>query len=394
MATVRLKARREKSLVQRHPWVYSGAIDRIEGDPAAGDVVTVVDSRGAFLATGYYNAQSKICVRVLSRVEGDVIDDAWWRARIAGAIDARGSLAADDRTTAYRLVHAEADCLPGLIVDRYGDVVVVQLHTAGTDRVRPAIVAALREHLGDVTVYERSDAAARQREGLSSSTGLLAGELSGAVDILENGYTFRVDVTGGQKTGYYLDQRDNRRIVAGYARGRNVLDAFCYTGAFAVYAGNAGAESVTLADSSASSLELAEANLTANGVGTDTTELLNGDVFEILRAYRDEGRRFGMVVLDPPRFASSRRQVEKALRAYKDANMLAMKLLEPGGILATFSCSAGVSTEAFTLAVSWAGIDAGRDVQIVRRLSQGPDHPILTSFPESEYLKGLVCRVL
>lgn len=394
MAVVRLKHRREKSLLQRHPWVYSGAVDTVDGDAGPGEVVTVVDSGGGFLATGYYNERSKIAVRVLSWTEGETIDDDWWRGRIAAAIAARSPLFADGLTTAGRLVHAEADALPGLVVDRYADVVVVQCLTAGVERVRDLVAGTIRDVLGDVVVYERSDAPARVREGLGPSVGPIAGGVPEPVDVLENGHRFRVDVAAGQKTGFYLDQRENRAAAAPFAAGRDVLDAFCYTGAFSVYAAAAGAATVTLADSSEPALEAAEANLAANGVDESRSELLCGDVFDILRAYRDEGRRFGMIVVDPPRFASSRHQVEKALRAYKDANMLAMQLLEPGGILATFSCSGGVDITSFTLAVSWAGIDAGRDVQIIRRLGQGLDHPVLATFPESEYLKGLLCRIV
>lgn len=394
MATVRLKPRREKSLLQRHPWVYSGAVGGVEGDVEPGGVVTVVDSSGRFLASGYYNDRSKIMVRVLSWDEGEAIDDGWWRSRISSAIARRAPLFEDGATTACRLVHAEADGLPGLVVDRYAGVVVVQCLTAGIERVRDVVADVVREALGDVAVYERSDTTARAREGLPPSAGPIAGPAPGPVDILENGHRFRVDVAAGQKTGFYLDQRDNRAAAAPFAAGSDVLDVFCYTGAFSVYVAAAGAASVTLADSSEPALEAAEAHLAANGVPESASELLCGDVFEILRAYRDEGRRFGMAIVDPPRFATSRHQVEKALRAYKDANMLAMQLLEPGGILATFSCSAGVDIQSFTLAVSWAGIDARRDVQILRRLGQGLDHPVLASFPESEYLKGLLCRIV
>jgi 23S rRNA (cytosine1962-C5)-methyltransferase len=394
MAVVRLKDRREKSLQQRHPWVYSGAVDAVEGSAAAGDLVTVVDARGAFLGSGYYNECSKIRVRILSWDEGERVEGDWWRGRIGAAISGRADLEAAGDTTAYRLVHAEADRLPGLIVDRYGDVLVVQFLTAGVERVRDVVLSELTERFPGAAVYERSDVSARRHEGLAASSGPIIGAVPDAFEIRENAHVFGVNVAAGQKTGFYLDQRDNRRTVAAFAAGRRVLDAFCYTGAFSVYAAAAGAAAVTLADSSSASLDLAGANLSANGVDADKIELVHGDVFELLRALRDADRRFDMVMLDPPKFASNKHEVDKALRAYKDVNLLAMKALEPGGILATFSCSAAVDAGAFTLAVSWAGIDAGRDVQILHRLSQGVDHPILTSFPESEYLKGLVCRVV
>lgn len=374
--------------------MYSGAVDSVEGDPAPGGVVRVLDEDGAFLGTGYYNEASKIRVRVLSWEEGEPIDDDWWRARIAAAADARAALEACDHTDAYRVVHAEADRLPGLVVDRYAGVLVVQFLTAGVERVRGVVVEALKERFPGAAVYDRSDVAARKREGLDASSGVLSGDVPETVDVRENGNAFAVSVSRGQKTGFYLDQRDNRLAVARWASGRRVLDAFCYTGAFSVYAAAGGAVSLTLVDSSGGSIDLAARNLAANGAVMDAVEPIRGEVPELLRSFRDAGRRFDMVVLDPPKFATSRHQVDRALRAYKDVNMLAMHALEAGGILATFSCSAGVDAQAFTRAVSWAGIDAGRDVQILQRLSQGSDHPVLATFPESEYLKGLVCRVV
>jgi 23S rRNA (cytosine1962-C5)-methyltransferase len=393
-----LKKGREKSLLNRHPWVFSGAVDAVVDDsadgPAAGDVVDVVDANGRWLARGYYNAGSSIRVRVLEWDEGVVVDGDWWRDRIVRAVGRRGALVADGRTNAYRLVHAEADFLPGLIADRYGDYVVVQLLTAGAERVRGVIVDALEGLVGPSGIIDRSDAGPRKREKLQPSTGLIAGEAPGGpIEIVENGCRFLVDFSSGQKTGFYLDRRVARDLVVGWARGHDVLDAFCYTGAFSVYAGRAGAQSLTLIESSRTAIELAERNLALNEMGADA-ELLQGDVFEVLREWRDEGRRFGAVILDPPEFARTRAQADHALRGYKDVNMLAMKLLQPGGVLATFSCSGGVDAQQFTMAVAWAALDAGRDVQILRRLGQPEDHPVLASAPETEYLKGLICRVM
>jgi 23S rRNA (cytosine1962-C5)-methyltransferase len=283
--------------------------------------------------------------------------------------------------------------MPGLIVDRYNDVLVVQFLTAGVERARTEIIDALKAVLSPAAIFEKSDTASRNREGLGASTGWMLGDATPEVEFVENGLSFAANLVSGQKTGFYLDQRNNRVAAAKYAKDRDVLDAFSYTGAFAVSMGRAGAKSLTLADSSAPSLDLARKNLERNGIDPGAVEIAQEDVSGLLRLYRHEGRRFDMVVLDPPKFASNRHQLDKAKRAYKDVNMISMGLLNPGGILVTFSCSGAVSSDDFTIAVSWAGIDAHREVQVLERLSQPPDHPVLASFPESEYLKGLICRV-
>lgn len=402
MYVVRLKQNRERSLLHRHPWVFSGAVESVDGEPTAGEVVTVVGADGTFLGRGYYNGRSNMRVRILEWREDVEVDACWWKERIASAIARRGDPAlllnapeASATTNAYRLVHAEADLLPGLIVDRYADFVVVQFLTAGTERVRDVVVNALDEQLSPSGILDRSDADTRKKEGLQPATGLISGRSpDGPVEVLENGFRFLVDFSTGQKTGFYLDQRDNRTAVSRYAAGRRVLDAFSYTGAFSVYAAKAGAAGVTLVESSGTAIELARQNLKLNGVDDTQVEMQQADVFEALRKYRDAGARFDMVILDPPKFARTKVQAEKAMRGYKDINLLAMKLLTPGGILASFSCSGGVDIEAFTLAVSWAGLDADRDVQVLQRLGQPADHPVLASFPESEYLKGLICRIV
>ncbi len=392
MTTVRLKSNRDRSLRHRHPWVFSGAIDSVNGSPEPGEIVDVVDARGGFLARGYYNEQSRIRVRALTW-DPAPIDDAFWQERVRRAVERRREFVAPAHTNAFRLVHAEADLLPGLIVDRYADVIVAQFLTAGIERARAAITEALAELPGVRSVFERSDTASRGREGLGASIGSLVGDAPGTIEILENGIRFVVSVETGQKTGFYLDQRDNRTAVRAHAAGRAVLDAFCNTGAFGIGALTAGAASVTFLDSSANALESVRGNLDANQLGGASHETLQADVFDALRVLRDGGRRFGLIVLDPPRFALNQHQLDRALRAYKDINMLAMELLEPEGILATFSCSQAVDISAFTMAVSWAGVDSGRDVQIIHRLGQGIDHPVLAAFPESEYLKGLLCRI-
>ncbi|HXV13751.1 MAG TPA: class I SAM-dependent rRNA methyltransferase [Candidatus Krumholzibacteria bacterium] len=392
MATVTLDSKRDRATRHRHPWIFAASIASVTGNPAPGDVVDVVDARGVLLGRGYHNEHSRIRVRVLTWDDRPV-DDAFWRARVEAAIRRRGSLALGGDTNAYRLIHAEADLLPGLIADRYGDVVVVQVLTAGIERARDVVVDALASLTEARCLYERSDTASRTREGLPAVTGAIRGEAPRNIEVLENGHTFLVNIESGQKTGFYLDQRDNRAWVAAHAQGCDVLDAFCHTGAFAVYCARAGAKSLSLIDSSAPSLGAARWNLERNGTGECAVAIQQADVFEELRAMRDAGRRFDLVVLDPPKFASNKHQVEKALRAYKDVNLLAMQLLVPDGLLATFSCSQAVDADSFTMAVSWAGVDAARDVQIIRRMGQGIDHPILATFPESEYLKGLLCRV-
>jgi 23S rRNA (cytosine1962-C5)-methyltransferase len=390
MTQVKLKAGREKSLRHRHPWVYSGAIERVAGSPAPGEIVDVVDSRGGFLGRGYCNTESRIAVRILAW-DDTPIDDAFWSARVRAAVRRRDALLADGATTACRLVHAEADFLPGLIIDRYADVVVVQFLAAGVERVRDVVLDALLSAAAPAAVFERSDTSSRVREGLAAATGVIHGNIPPTVEILENGLRFQVNVETGQKTGFYLDQRDNRAAVAALARGCNVLDAFCHTGAFAANAARAGARSVTLLDSSATSLALAKTNLELNAYDC-AADFVQDDVGERLRKFREEGRRFDLVVLDPPRFATNRHQLDNALRAYKDINRVALEVLSQGGVLATFSCSQAVDAAAFTMSVAWAGLDAGRELQIIHRLGQGADHPVLASFPESEYLKGLLCR--
>ena len=397
MADVTLKSGRDKAVRNRHPWIFSGAIDRIAGTPDDGDVVTVRDARGAFLARGYLNRRSQIAVRLLSWDQDEPIDDAFWQRRIAEAIARRAPLAAGTAppTTAYRLIHGESDRLPGLIVDRYADFAVVQCLTLGIDRRKNIAVDTLRQVLAPAGVYERSDVDVREKEGLPLVAGPLDGETPpDTVEILENGHRFLVDIAGGQKTGFYLDQRENRQALAGVAEGREMLNAFSFTGAFSVYAAAAGAGPITNLDTSKAALDLARAHVRLNGPPRPADAYDLGDAFQMLRRYRDQGRSFDLIVLDPPKFAPTRRHVQRASRAYKDINLLAIKLLRPGGILFTFSCSGGVDATLFQQIVFGASVDAGRDVQIIRHLSQGADHPVLLSFPESAYLKGLICRVL
>ena len=390
--TVILKPGREKPVQNRHPWIFSGAIRRIEGTVEDGDLVRVIDSRGRYLATGYLNRRSQIVVRLLTWDPNEEVDTGFWLRRLAQAIEGRARLFQDPATDAYRLVHAEADGLPGLVVDRYGDWLVIQCLTLGMAHRRDEITSVLADSAGTPRgIYARDDAAVRRKEGLALETGLLWGEEPPElVEIVEQGRRFLVDVRRGHKTGFYLDQRDNRRKASATCVGAEVLNVFAYTGGFGVYAGQAGARSVVNVDTSVEALSLAEENLSLNNCKPQ--ELIAGDAFQILRDYRDQGRSFDAVILDPPKFATSKAQIMDASRGYKDINLLALQLLRPGGYLVTFSCSGLVSADLFQKIVFGASVDAERDVQILERLDQGSDHPVLLTFPESAYLKGLICR--
>ena len=392
-----VKAGREKPIIQRHPWIFSGAIQKLPNEAADGSVVDVVDSEGEWLARGFLNRVSQIQVRILTWEQDEGIDDAFWHSRLAEAIARRTPLLTED-TTAYRLINAESDYLPGLIVDRYGDHLIMQIGVLGVDQRKAILADMLLDLSGAQSVSERSDTAARRLEGLHDAHGLLAGTPPpDQVEITENELRFVVELEGGQKTGFYTDQRANRQAVANYCAEAEVLNGFSYTGAFAVHALAAGATHVTNIDSSVDALELGEINLRLNGFDPDeVTDNVAGDIFQVLRDWRDDpdGPRFDVVILDPPKFAHSKMQLERALRGYKDINMLGMHLLRPGGILATFSCSGLVSADLFQKVVFGAAIDAGRDMQILEWRHQDVDHPVAITFPEGEYLKGLICRVL
>jgi 23S rRNA (cytosine1962-C5)-methyltransferase len=398
--TVILKRNRAKPVLQRHPWVFSGAIQRIEGEVADGDVVDVRDAGGNWLARGTLNRRSQILVRLLTWRQDEPVDLAFWQRRLERAIAARQALARDPVTTAYRLVHAESDYLPGLIVDRYGEWLVVQFLTLGVERWKELLVDLLASLVDGVRgVYERSDVDVRAKEGLPKRTGPpRTGPLGGEeppewVEVLENGHRFVVDVRQGHKTGFYLDQRENRARLPAFCDGAEVLDVFAYTGGFGVYAMGGGASQVTLVESSAPALDLARRNLALNGLDRRGAEYVEGDVFSVLRGYRAQGRRFDVAVLDPPKFAHSERDVKRAARAYKDVNLLAFRLLRPGGVLFTCSCSGSVSADLFQKIVFGAAVDAERDAQIVGYLAQGADHPVALTFPQGAYLKGLICRL-
>ena len=389
-----LKSGREKSVKNRHPWIFSGSIERVEGNPSNGDVVDVWNSKARFVARGIYNEKSQIRVRCLTWNPNDIIDEDFWRRRIRRAIAGRQALIMDPGTDAYRLVHSEADGVPGFIADQYGTWLVVQFLSMAAERHRSAIINALVDLVGPQGIYERSDVDVREQEGLVPIAGPVWGEVPpDLIEIFENGHTFLVDITLGHKTGFYLDQRENRQILTKYCHNKEILNAFAYTGAFAVYAAHAGAKRVINVDTSEQSLALAERNMRRNGFGEREDTYANTDVFEFLRSYVNNKWKFDVVILDPPKFAHNKQHVEKASRGYKDINLQGMKLVKRGGILMTFSCSGAIDSSLFQKILFGAAVDAGRTVQIIERLSQGPDHPVLLTYPESEYLKGVVCRV-
>ncbi len=389
MKTITLREGKERSLLRRHPWVFQGSVAKGKADP--GETVRVEASDGRFLAWASYSPSSMIRVRAWSFDEAERIDAAFFERRIAAALALRARLPI--ASDGVRLVHGEADGLPGLIVDRYADVLSAQLLSAGTERWKAVIADALLAATGCTRLYERSDSGVRQLEGLAPATGWLRGEGDTTVTITEHGWKLTLDVAEGHKTGFYLDQRDNRKLFAdtvrhfGFAR---VLNCYCYTGGFSVAALAGGAQEVVSVDSSAPALERASAHVLLNGFEPSRHQALDADVNQTLREMLKQGRSFDAIVLDPPKFAPTAAHAERAARAYKDINRLAFKLLAPGGALFTFSCSGGVGPELFHKIVAGAGLDAGVDGIVYARLAAAPDHPQTITFPEGEYLKGLV----
>ena len=434
MPALVLKPGREKSLLRRHPWIFSGAVDRVDGNPDSGATLDLLSFTGEFLARAAYSPHSQIRARVWTFDPSEPVDADFFRRRIRSAISSRQlfftaefaesaentKISADSlawpagqaalsavNKNAIRLIHAESDGLPGLIVDRYGDTLVMQCLSTGAETWRETIADLLLERTGLQNIYERSDSDVRELEGLPPRAGPFRGDPPERTTITEYALRFTVDLAHGHKTGFYLDQRENRRRVRQLAEGREVLDCFCYTGGFTVHALAGKAKSVLSVDSSADALTLCRENVALNsslitypspapsaveGSLITRQSSLEADVFQVLRKFRDEGRQFDLIILDPPKFAPTFAQIEKAARGYKDINLLAFKLLRPGGILVTFSCSGGVSAELFQKIVAGAALDAGVEAQIVEYLSQALDHPVALSFPEGAYLKGLVCR--
>jgi 23S rRNA (cytosine1962-C5)-methyltransferase len=390
-----LKKGREKPVLNRHPWIFSGAIARVDGEVEPGDVVQIVDSNGRFLAHAYYNPHSQIQARILSWHD-EAIGTNFWQQKIQRAFHHRALLALEPATTAYRLINAEADGLPGLVVDKYGDFLVMQCLTLGIDCRKEMLVNLLADLCQPQGIVERSDVAVRGKERLPQTTGLLWGEAPpNELIVQENGYQFGVNLLIGHKTGLYLDQRENRTAVTTptFVHNKTILNAFAYTGGFGIYGAANGAAAITNIDSAIPALEQAERNMALNGFTRPQDEYIAGDVFEVLRYYREEERPFDVVILDPPKFVHSQRDLNKASRGYKDLNLQALHLIPPGGLLATCSCSGLMSADLFQKIVFAAAVDAGRDVQIMQHLHQAADHPTLLTFPESAYLKGFLCRV-
>lgn len=388
-----LKQGREKSLLRRHPWVFSGAIERVEGSPAPGDTVEIVSSSGGLLGRAAYSPASQIRARVWTFHADEAVDPAFLRRRLERAIESRRRLGLLDSGAACRLVFSESDGLPGLVVDRYADFLVCQFLSAGAESWRSTLVALLGELCAPRGIYERSEGSGRNKEGLASRRGVLAGaEPPREIEVVVGGLKHVIDIASGQKTGAYLDQQRNRKRVAAHAHGEDVLDAFAYTGGFSIACLRSGATGALLIDSSADAIALAEREAARNSV-VERCSFVVANVFDELRALRESGRQFGLVVLDPPKFVHSAEQLSSGSRGYKDINLLGLQLVRPGGALATFSCSGHVDAALFQKIVAGAAVDSGRTAQILERLSQPGDHPVATEFPESEYLKGLVLRV-
>lgn len=395
MHSVKLKKGKEKAVRQMHPWVFSGAIDQIKGKPENGDIIMVNDSNNAFLAYGFFNDKSRVAVRLLEWNQETEIDESWWRKKIKTAVKHRDNLNSKGTNT-YRLIFSEADFLPGLIVDRYADFLSVQILTSGIERIKGVILDELQQLLKPKGIFDRSDASARAHEGMDASSGgiLMGSEPPEFVKVKENGVLYQVNIAEGQKSGFYCDQRDNRKWVAEYAKGQRVLDCFSYSGGFSLNAISKGAKEVISVDSSALALETLKRNIESNNFTETPHRLIQSDVNKQLRVFREENEKFDLIILDPPKFAPSRSALTKASRAYKDLNRMAMLLLNEGGILATYSCSGAVDMSMFKQIIAWAALDAGKEVQFIQQFSQAADHPVRSSFPEGEYLKGLLCRVM
>jgi len=393
MTDVVLKKDKEKAVNHRHPWVFSGAIDRVKGKPANGDIVRLMNHKGDFMAYGFYNDQSRVALRLLEWDESTLVNEDWFRQKVATAVHARSNILNADTDTC-RLIFSEADYLPGLIVDKYADHLAVQILTSGIEKLMPVIIEELKSLLNPLSIFDKSDASSRQHEGMETDNAVLWGdEPPASVEVKENAVVYSINIAEGQKSGFYCDQRDNRRIVAAYAAGKNVLDCFSYTGGFTLNALKSGAVSVTSVDSSALAIETLKQNISLNKLDAGKHTAIQSDVNKQLRAFKEAGEKFDIIVLDPPKYAPSRSALDRAARAYKDLNRIGMLLLNSGGLLATFSCSGAMDMENFKQVLAWAALDAGKQVQFIYQFCQPEDHPVRSSFPEGEYLKGLLCRV-
>ena len=394
MPSVKLKKGRDKSVNRKHPWIFSGAIDSVKNISTNGETVEIISSDGKLLGCGSYSSHSQISVRVLSFNPTDIIDKDFFQKRIENAVEFRKQIINAESTNAYRVINAESDYIPGLIVDKYSDFLVCQFLSAGSEYWKKDIVEILSNYFKPTGIFERSDVEVREKEGLHQSKGILYGnKTKELIEVMENGNKFLVDINLGHKTGFYLDQRDNRKLLEEYSSEKEILNCFSFTGGFSVYALKSGASKVVNVESSSEALFLAEKNFALNCIDSSKYENVQDDVFKYLRKLRDTKKQFDVIILDPPKFAESVSQIEKASRGYKDINLLALKLLKKNGVLFTFSCSGHIVPDLFNKIIADAATDAGREVHIFKYLTQSPDHTMLTSFPEGLYLKGLVCNV-
>ena len=388
---ITLKKGRERSVMRGHPWIFSGAVETVDGEPRPGDTVSVFSSTGQCLGQGAYSPASQIRVRLWTFGEQIDIDAAFFKRRIQAAVALRETLRIPSGTNAYRWVSAESDGVPGVVVDRYGDFLVCQFLSAGAEQCREIILDPLKGMDGVKGIYERSDADVRRKEGLKPASGVVWGEAPpDLVEIDEHGIRYNVDIRNGHKTGFYLDQRENRQRVRSLSAGRRVLNCFAYTGGFGLAAYRGGAVHVTNVEDMAGAIAVMTGNFELNGCDPQRYDNVKADVFQLLRRYNEEGRTFDLIVLDPPKFADSQRQLDRASRGYKDINRLAFKLLQPGGLLFTFSCSGLMKMPLFQKIVADAAIDGHCRAHILQWLGQSPDHPVQVTIPESHYLKGLL----
>lgn len=391
---VRLKSGKDRAIRRRHPWIFSGAIDKVSGDPGKGAVVTVEDHRGDVVGRACFSPSSQIRARMLTFDEDSVVDDEFVFAKVEAAVALRRAVVFDEGTDSARLLFGESDGLPGVIVDVYGDTCVMQCQSAGAEAMRDVVVAALQKIVQPARIYERSDAEIRTLEGLTPRKGLLSGApLNGLVTMKENGLRFSVDVDAGHKTGFYLDQRDSRQLLRDIAKDKKILNCFCYTGGFSVAALKGGAQHVVSVDASQPALELGQKNALDNGFADDVHDWLRGDCFDVLRGLHDDGDRFDVVVLDPPKFAAKAEHKERAARGYKDLLIRGLKLVKEGGFVFTFSCSGAIDREFFKDIAAQGSLEARRPTRIVAELGHAKCHPVSTSFPEGAYLKGLLLAV-
>ncbi|KAB7665340.1 23S rRNA (cytosine(1962)-C(5))-methyltransferase RlmI [Plesiomonas shigelloides] len=394
-ARIILAKGREKSLLRRHPWIFSGAIERVEGKPLSGETLDVFDKGGNWLARAAWSADSQIRGRVWTFDRDEQIDQDFFVRRLQQAQQWRNVVAARDDLTGYRLIAGESDGLPGITIDRYDNFLVLQLLSSGAEFQRLNLMNALRECYPECNIYERSDVAVRKKEGLKQVTGLLHGEEPPKLlPIRENGVQILVDIKEGHKTGFYLDQRESRLAASRYVNGKKVLNCFCYTGAFGLFALKGNCKQVVNVDVSQPALDIARQNAELNGFDMSRTEFVRADVFKLLREYREQGEKFDVIIMDPPKFIENKGQLAGGCRGYKDINMLAMQLLNPGGTLLTYSCSGLMESGLFQKILADAALDAKREVQFVEQFTQAADHPVLSTYPEGLYLKGFACRVI